>query len=188
MIRELSVELSYGECVCCRLTEFSWRVTLFRSTEAYLNDHPLHVREEEGTPPFPSEIDDEYITAQGVFTQPSGKLSYLSGFVRNVKIFPVIREAIVRSRSLRRRLILTAEAKADALSWLNSAETRLMEVTNDLPVALCTPERPPDSDDIQEVIRGIQRANIFVTAISARFAVVSRICCGDVCDTDCSAV
>lgn len=59
---------------------------------------PICLRDEDCTLHFPKEVDDEYITPNGILPQPSGKTAIISGLNYISRIFALLGEILVRIR------------------------------------------------------------------------------------------
>jgi hypothetical protein len=141
----------------------------------------IHLNSFEGQPSFPSEIDDEYLTAQGSFPQPIAHTSYIVGLVACVRLFPVLEQVTQRSRMLRtrtrQRRYMTAAEIASEVEWIASANAEVDGIMRGLPEVLkmgWTVDE--DMDEVRLAVMGMQRANMAITAVSIRFALV-RPCC-----------
>lgn len=153
------------------------RPYLTRSTEASAGQM-IHLNSFEGQPSFPSEIDDEYLTAQGSFPQPPTHTSYIVGLVACVRLFPVLEQVLVRSRSLRTRnkqaRYMTHTEITQEIEWIAGATAEVDGIMDGLPDVLKMGWAVEDSmDEIRLAVMGMQRANMAITAVSIRFALVS---------------
>lgn len=156
------------------------------------------VHHQEGLPPLPLELDDEHLSGvipsqiHGSSTMPSPhqpfstKQTYIAGFVTLIKIFTIIGECQSRHRTLSN----DPEASQDLPTlgrWLERAVERLRRITDTLPSEYKPAKGQTPSGgmggvggvgvvsgmDDEEAIKGIQQANICITALCAEFALVS---------------
>lgn len=65
---------------------------------ALLLGRPICLRDEDCTLHFPTEVDDEYITLNGILPQPPGKTAVVSGLNYISRIFALLGEILVRVR------------------------------------------------------------------------------------------
>lgn len=65
---------------------------------ALLLGRPICLRDEDCTLHFPAEVDDEYITLNGILPQPAGKTAVVSGLNYISRIFALLGEILVRVR------------------------------------------------------------------------------------------
>lgn len=75
-----------------------WIVYTKDKTDA-MSGRALILNDFEGLPPLPDEVDDEYITPNGIVGQPEGKLSHMAGFRAICRIFQVLSQCITRHRA-----------------------------------------------------------------------------------------
>jgi hypothetical protein len=136
---------------------------------------PILMHDHEGVPPYPLETDDEFITAAGYVSQPLASLSYMVGYVYNVRLFRFL------STSLLRRRLLESAAQGElnitldeGWNWAEEARHKISCLQRELPVKLRALEPAPYSTSDQPDIFQTQRANIVVTAAIVEFALVRR--------------
>ncbi|KZS92917.1 hypothetical protein SISNIDRAFT_88982 [Sistotremastrum niveocremeum HHB9708] len=87
-------------------TPFSRRLSVWKAEKNRLADksmsillgRPICLRDEDCTVHFPKEVDDEYITPNGVLPQPHGKTAIISGLNYISRIFALLGEIVVRIR------------------------------------------------------------------------------------------
>jgi hypothetical protein len=160
------------------------------------------MNDNEGLCSLPLEVDDDFITAQGSFPQPSNRTSIMVGFVAVSKLFKIMSEVLFRHRCCLNRFNLSNQWENDPppgdptstaapmsmdeiirreSTWIVRAHDRIREVLDGLPPDLATqraevatnPDLPPD----MSAIFGMQVANCLITAASVQFALVSQ-CAG----------
>lgn len=119
---------------------------------------------------LPSPIDDEFITSQGMFPQPSSKTSILSGFVIVSQVFRILSETFFHHRCV------TTGFKGVGIGWTIEAEERLHKVLKDMPLAIQDPE---GHGGIGKGVFAMQRANVLITAAITKFALVSGTLCSE---------
>lgn len=126
---------------------------------------------------FPLEVDDELITTQGAFTQPPGKISTMTGFVAMVRLHIVTGEALARRRFAAAGVPLSPSNEIPALAqWIATAESRIDDIQAGLPYQLAPVQAWQQSSSEEErSLYGMQRANILITALAAKFILVSRL-------------
>ena len=124
------------------------------------------------------EVDDEVLTVQGAFSQPSGTGSALSGFIGCVELFPYMAECIARQRRHRYRTaqgdLLSAEEVDREQRWIDQTRGFVDAKMERLPRYLRDPAWVGPGDETTNAVIGMQRANILVTEASAHFALVSE--------------
>lgn len=145
----------------------------------------IHLNSFEGFPQLPLEIDDELITFQGAFDQPPSQQSYMCGFVSCIRLFPILEECLVRHRRLVTGLLrnggdkgLTKHERDNEMHWVADAEGQVDEVMTGLPDCLRDGVEDRKEGDTHAAVMGMQRANLSITAVSVRFALVSGISFG----------
>lgn len=137
---------------------------------------PILMHDHEGVPPYPLETDDEFITAAGYVSQPLANLSYMVGYVYNVRLFRFLSTSLLR----RRLLICAAQGERnitldEGWNWAEEARHKISCLQRELPVKLRALEPAQCSTSDQPDIFQTQRANIVVTAAIVEFALVSRL-------------
>lgn len=152
---------------------------LTHSTEASAG-HMIHLNSFEGQPSFPDQVDDEYITSQGAFPQPAGTTSYIVGLVACVRLFPILSEVITRSRSFRAKnrlgRFLSSNEVTSELDWIQRANGEVDGIMAGLPDVLRMGWTVDETlDEVRLAVMGMQRANMAITAVSIRFALVSAL-------------
>jgi hypothetical protein len=142
----------------------------------------------QGVPSLPEPIDDDFITTQGMFTQPPTKPSVLAGVVIVSQLFRILSECFFHHRCLASAINSQNEAFGQGTSkivpsrWAEKAEARLHKILNDdMPDVIQHPELVMHSatggyggmtvEGTREVF-AMQRANIWITAAIVKFALV----------------
>lgn len=97
-----------------------WVVYTKDKTDA-MSGRALILNDFEGLPPLPDEVDDEFITPNGIVAQPAGRLSHMAGFVAICRIFQVLSQCITRHRAWANPLPGEAAAGASGVSGADSA-------------------------------------------------------------------
>ncbi|WVQ96918.1 hypothetical protein IAU59_004026 [Kwoniella sp. CBS 9459] len=151
-----------------------WHVYAVDATEACAG-HIIHLHAFEGFTPFPLATDDEFITTQGVFPQPTSTLSYFAGFVACVRVFPLIADCVRRQRQLkwrnRENRPCTVEEVQAERNWIADVKKEITEQMMSLPAPLYRAVPSPDVDDSDPAMRaiiGMQRANMIITEVLLR--------------------
>ncbi|GJJ13318.1 hypothetical protein Clacol_007570 [Clathrus columnatus] len=80
-----------GECLFPSIVEADKSMSI-------LLGRPICLRDEDCTLHFPKEVDDEYITPNGILPQPPGKTAIISGLNYISRIFALLGEILVRIR------------------------------------------------------------------------------------------
>jgi hypothetical protein len=126
---------------------------------------------------FPLEVDDELITTQGAFSQPPNKVSTMTGFVAMVKLHIITGEALTRRRFSTAGIALSPSNELSAsMQWIASAEHRIDDIQAGLPYQLAPVQAwQPSSSEEERSLYGMQRANILITALAAKFLLVRDI-------------
>lgn len=147
-------------------------------------------------PPLPFEVDDAYIHATHIDPQPSNKLSYMAGFIANVKIYTNLDPVICMENSFGVDRIYDAEKQR---SILFNGDKQVKHYISQLPPQLCiwhgpasrTPSTPAstfkrdrsdttgsedgtDTPIEHEDIYEIQKANIYVSYLSVRSYIIEK--------------
>jgi len=142
----------------------------------------------QGVCSLPSPIDDEFITSQGMFPQPSHRTSILSGFVIVSQLFRILSECFFHHRCV------ATGFKGIGINWTIEAEERLHRVLKDMPLAIQDPEGHGGGHQVGlaglngilgqngqggggdggKGVFAMQRANVLITAAITKFALVSR--------------
>lgn len=120
-------------------------------------------------PPYPIEIDDEYLTSQGHFPQPDISPSYMTGFVLNSRLFNILSECYFRHRNIE-FLMRAGLSKATLSDWVKHQQGALGRTVESLytsGISTTIVSSP------QHNLFAIQRANILVTAAILELALVS---------------
>lgn len=120
----------------------------------------------QGVPSLPEPTDDEHITSQGYFSQPTDRTSVLAGFVCLSKMFIIISECFFHHRSVASSTTLALPHVG--IEWTYSAEDRLHGMLRDLPEAIQDPMKIGEPAARQ--VFALQRANVLITAAIAKFA------------------
>jgi hypothetical protein len=151
------------------------------------------IHHQEGLPPLPLEIDDEHLStvppsiphyADNTSRPSHPKSTYIAGFVTLIKIFIILGECQSRHRTWINDPDMSQDLPTLNL-WLDPTIERLRRLTESVS-AEYTSRRDSsreggvsDSGGIMmginddEAIKGIQQANICITALCAEFALVS---------------
>ena len=117
------------------------------------------MNDNEGLCSLPLEVDDDFITAQGSFPQPSNRTSIMVGFVAVSKLFKIMSEVLFRHRCCLNRFNLSNQWENDPppgdptstaapmsmdeiirreSTWIVRAHDRIREVLDGLPPDLAT--------------------------------------------------
>jgi hypothetical protein len=120
-------------------------------------------------PPYPIEIDDEYLTSQGHFPQPDISPSYMTGFVLNSRLFNILSECYFRHRNIE-FLMRAGLSKATLSDWVKHQQGALGRTMGSL---YTTGILTTIMSSSQHDLFAIQRANILVTAAILELALVS---------------
>jgi hypothetical protein len=139
-----------------------------------LNGHTIALPDFEGIPPFPVEVDDEYITNESIQPQPSGKLSFMTGFIVISRIFQILSQTIMRQRTLR----INPSAGPDRvalLQWIEDTTSHLRDLMSDLPEKLRHDYSADElsGDRTVHSLYATQQANIQITALCLELCLVS---------------
>lgn len=118
----------------------------------------------QGVPSLPEATSDEFITSQGMFSQPTARPSVMTGFVAVCKVFRILSEAFFHHRCM------VSGFHTVSPDWTVSAEERLHEVLRDLPDAIQNPTI--NTSEASRQVFAMQRANILITAAICKFALV----------------
>jgi hypothetical protein len=123
---------------------------------------------------FPLEVDDELITTQGAFPQPPGKVSTMTGFVAMVRLHIITGEALIRRRFPQACSPLDTPHEITAvMQWLVTAENEIDNIQANLPYQLAPVQAwQATGKDEERSLYGMQRANILITALAAKFVLV----------------
>ena len=127
---------------------------------------PMLVNDFQGVCSLPEPIDDEFITSQGMFPQPSSRTSVLAGFVSVSKMFRILSECFFHHRCI------TTGVRTVNMDWTVDAEDRLHQVLREMPRAIQDPLT--NATESMRQVFAMQRANILITAAISKFALVSR--------------
>lgn len=114
----------------------------------------------QGVCSYPEAVDDDFITSQGMFPQPSSKTSLLVGFVVVSKLFRVMSECFFHHRCIQSNL------KMIDSQWPQLAEERIHKLLNELPLSI----QDPNTATSNRAIFATQRANILITTAIVKFA------------------
>jgi len=118
----------------------------------------------QGVPSLPQATDDEFITSQGMFAQPSGRISVIAGFVSVCRMFRILSECFFHHRCILSNL------HTISTEWTVAAEDRLHQVLREMPEAIQDPMI--NVTGAMRQVFAMQRANILITAAIAKFALV----------------
>lgn len=134
------------------------------------------MHEFEGVCSYPDQVDDDLITSQGLFRQPSFRTSLVVGFVTIMKLFRIHQECLIRHRTYM-RLPCSTEVIPQSLAWIREAQERIQVILEELPLPLRESrlvENLQPADQANAEIFGTERANVLITAASVKFAIVSQ--------------
>ncbi|KAG9001359.1 hypothetical protein FRB93_012135 [Tulasnella sp. JGI-2019a] len=112
-----------------------WLVFGADKSSAVLLNRPICLRDEDCTVHFPTEVDDEYITARAILPQPPHKTAIISGFNYISRIFALLGEIVVRIRVDKRSPPRGAFAAA-RLEEVCALHTRVLEIFSQAPQEL----------------------------------------------------
>jgi hypothetical protein len=138
-----------------------------------LNGHQVNFPDFEGTPPLPLEVDDEYITAESILTQPKSRQSFMSGFIAISRVFQILSQAIMRQRTLQ----MNHKAGPDRntlLEWIGETTEELRGIMEGLPPLLRHDYGGADDGEIHSIY-ATQQANIHITALCLELYLVSPL-------------
>lgn len=110
----------------------------------------------EGVPPFPQEIDDDYITAHGCLPHPPGHISYMTSWIVAVQLFRVLSECQIRQRTYRNNKTAGPDVSTQ-LTWVRLAIDRVRYILDGLPAPLqttCLTSPSPDRGQRRIVVHG----------------------------------
>lgn len=140
-----------------------------------LNGHTIALPDFEGIPPFPVEVDDEYITNESIQPQPSGKLSFMTGFIVISRIFQILSQTIMRQRTLRINPSAGPD-RAALLQWIEDTTLQLRGLMDDLPEKLRHDYSADEvsGDSSVHSLYATQQANIQITALCLELCLVSQ--------------
>ncbi|RSH92930.1 hypothetical protein EHS25_008376 [Saitozyma podzolica] len=137
-----------------------------------LNGHPILCNDHDGVCPFPLEVDDEYMTADGCLPQPLHRVSYMTGFNTINKVFQIVSQCLTRQRMY----VIGPQSGLNAdtlLEWVDASARQLRSLLLDLPKVLNADfSATPEFADTPESAYGIQQANIHITALAGEFALM----------------
>lgn len=138
-----------------------------------MNGHTIAIPDFEGAPPFPLEVDDEYINTDSAQPQPSGKLSFMSGFIVISRIFQILSQTIMRQRTLRINPSAGPDKQA-LLLWIESTTAEVRAIMADLPEKLRHDYSSSSGDGTgAHSLYATQQANIQITALCLELCLVS---------------
>lgn len=137
-----------------------------------LNGHTIALPDYEGIPPFPLEVDDEYITHESIHPQPSTRQSFMSGFIVISRIFQILSQTLMRQRTLR----INPSAGPDRtalLFWIEETTSQLRGIMDSLPPKLRHDYVvPPAGAGVDHSLYATQQANIQITALCLELSLV----------------
>jgi hypothetical protein len=128
----------------------------------------------EGVPPFPLEVDDEFITPSGNLPQPISRASTMTGLALSLRLFRTFSQCLTRHRTF----TYTPSEAPDVettLVWLEDARAMVRDTLRNLPAAWQAGLEDCWRDEEEGVAFGTQRANLLITAASLDFALVSLV-------------
>lgn len=134
---------------------------------------PMLINDFQGVCSLPEPVDDEFITSQGMFPQPSSRTSVLSGFVSILQTFRILSECFFHHRCILSGVAAVRSPlgfSGVGTEWTVKAEERLHEVLRDMPKAIQEPSLH-HNESLRRVF-AMQRANILITAAICKFALV----------------
>jgi hypothetical protein len=124
----------------------------------------------EGLPPFPECIDDDLINKHGMIPQPANQTSYITGFVSLSGLFQTLGECL---KLFRQYKASPKERDRPGLEeWVENACKRIDEDLDSLPEVLRPTTLHDPNVDSNEVF-AVQRVNLMITAVLAKFEIVS---------------
>lgn len=138
-----------------------WQLYASDKTRA-IPGNPMLVNDFQGVCSYPEAVDDDFITSQGMFSQPPSRTSLLVGFVAVSKLFRILSECFFHHRCVLSNL------ETISLGWTVAAEERIHALLVDLPPAIQDPTTVEISANRQ--VFATQRANILITAAIVKFA------------------
>lgn len=149
-----------------------WHLYCHEKTDAAMGN-PILMHDHEGVPPYPLETDDEFITAAGYVSQPLASLSYMVGYVYNIRLFRFLSTSLLRRRLLECAALGELNITLDeGWNWAEEARHKISCLQRELPVKLRALELSHCSTSDQPDIFQTQRANIVVTAAIVEFALL----------------
>lgn len=126
------------------------------------------IDDDEITGDLPLEIEDEYITALGSFTQPTNRVPVISGFVRITRLFRVLSRILVSLRKAKRFPDGSDQPELARLQITDFAAALQSEI-DDLPAVLDLFNSNLDCSVPQIHAFETCKANLLVTHALARF-------------------
>ncbi|WWC95031.1 hypothetical protein V866_001883 [Kwoniella sp. B9012] len=138
-----------------------WQLYATDKTRA-ISDLPMMINDFQGVCSLPEPVDDEFITIQGSFLQPTSRPSAICGFIAVSKLFKILSECLFHHRCIMAKVQLTDTACTETL------EDRLQEVLRDFPDG--SYKLSGNNDGIVQNMLAVQRANILITAAICKFA------------------
>lgn len=154
---------------------------LTQSRTSALGGSPILFHDLEGTPPYPEILDDEYITRNGTIVPPGVKHNpAVEGCLTVLELFRILYSVTVRHRAHKNcpeKLVYTSPD--GQLQWTEASIGRIDELLEELPEALKILRRDDAAastglgDDLHAI--GIQQANIHVTALVTKLALVGSV-------------
>ena len=134
---------------------------------------PISLHDSEGIPPLPLEIDDDYITTSLATPQPMGTVSYMTGFVVVSRIFQILGQCQIRSKTYVNNPT-AGPSREELIQWVEKQREGIRGLLDDLPGKLRADWREEGGfERAEESSLGIQRANIHITALCVELALVS---------------
>lgn len=150
-----------------------WHVYAVSITEA-ATGLPIHFDLAEGFSKLPIEVDDEYLLENGLAMRNTDLPSRLSGFNNCVKLFPVMGQCMARHRRFLGRSTTGEHFDVQTeLYRINAAKQQVDDIVRALPPHLAVNWDGRGFNDEDNAVYGMQRANILITALSVKFALVS---------------
>lgn len=128
----------------------------------------------DGTPSLPAEMDDVYLNSQGSTSQPADAVSLRVGHVAVIKIFRILSQC-----HFRQRLLATDSDgcldKSAMLAWTDASSATVTKILVDLPDEFRSSNSGVFKIPHAHTRRclSMQWANIQITALCVRFALVS---------------
>lgn len=138
---------------------------------------PISLNDLEGVPPLPLEIDDDYLTTTTSTPQPSGRISYMTGFVAVSRIFEILGQCQIRQRTWTNNPD-AGPGRTELSRWVDDNQVKMRDILHDLPKALRAESSSREQGGFEradESSLGIQRANIHITALCVDWALVSAV-------------
>ncbi|WWC92058.1 uncharacterized protein L201_007012 [Kwoniella dendrophila CBS 6074] len=138
-----------------------WQLYASDKTRA-ISGLPMMINDFQGVCSLPEPIDDEFITSQGSFPQPSSRPSPIAGFVAVSKLFRILSECFFHHRCIMNN-VTTVDT-----TWTVGIEDQLHQLLQEFPEP--SPDPSMNGPGIIKNMLAVQRANILITAAICKFA------------------